>query len=118
VITDPRTADRPPLRPAVRPDTSIHDHHIDDALPPERRRAVVVERGGTWVRFTIEVDRAALDAAGGTIAKPGWRRTLTRFRVATRSPSGTTWRALKRGHITISLGRLASGSQPRMAGLL
>ena len=49
VITDPRTLPKPELRPAVRPDTRIHDHHIDDALPPERRSAVVVERGENLV---------------------------------------------------------------------
>ena len=48
---DHRPADpaQPELRPAVRPDTRIHDHHIDDALPPERRSAVVVERGENLV---------------------------------------------------------------------
>jgi aconitate hydratase len=49
VLTDPRGMPRPQLRPPVRPDTSIHDQLIEDVLPPARRAAVVVERGGNLV---------------------------------------------------------------------
>jgi aconitate hydratase len=49
VITDPRGARRPELRPAVDPDTTIHDRHIHPPLPAERRSAVVVERGPNLV---------------------------------------------------------------------
>ena len=34
VITDPRGAERPPLRPATAPDTTIHDHHLVAPPPP------------------------------------------------------------------------------------
>jgi aconitate hydratase len=49
VITDPRGTDRPELRPAAPPDTTIHDHHI--VAPPAAavRRAVVVERAENLV---------------------------------------------------------------------
>jgi aconitate hydratase len=49
VLTDPRTSPRPDLRPAATPDTTIHDHHIPDVLPPDRRGTVVVERGENLV---------------------------------------------------------------------
>lgn len=49
VITDPRTADRPELRPAPPPDPTIHDRHIVAPPPPDERRAVVVERGDNLV---------------------------------------------------------------------
>jgi aconitate hydratase len=49
VITDPRTVPQPALRPAVLPDTTIHDHHIVAPPPPQQRRAVVVERGENLV---------------------------------------------------------------------
>ncbi|MGD9530524.1 aconitate hydratase [Pseudonocardia sp.] len=49
VITDPRGARLPELRPAVDPDTTIHDHHIHPPLPAERRSTVVVERGPNLV---------------------------------------------------------------------
>ena len=52
------------------------------------------------------------------LAKPGWRTTETRFTVATRSASGRTWSAVKRGHITIATARLASGRDPDFPGLL
>ena len=82
-----------------------------------RRSRIAVERNG-WVRFTIIIDRAALVAAAGTVAKPGWRTTQTRFTVTTRTPSGATWNAVKLGHITVSDARLASGLDPKMPGLL
>ncbi len=82
-----------------------------------KRSSIAVVRNG-WVRFTITVDRAALVAAGGDVTKPGWRTTLTRFDVATRSSSGARWSAVKRGHVTVSIARLASGREPRFAGLL
>jgi aconitase A len=49
VVTDPRGADRPPLRPAAPPDTTIHDHHIVAPPPAAERGAVVVERGPNLV---------------------------------------------------------------------
>lgn len=49
VLTDPRGADRPELRPAPPPDTAIHDHHLVAPPPPDERRAVVVERGENLV---------------------------------------------------------------------
>jgi aconitate hydratase len=49
VITDPRTVDWPPPRPAVRPDPSIGRRHITAVLPPARREAVVIERGDNIV---------------------------------------------------------------------
>src|SRR3954463_15177799 len=33
-ITDPRTGDRPSLRPAVPPDLTLHERHITPPLPP------------------------------------------------------------------------------------
>jgi aconitate hydratase len=49
VITDPRGTDRPELRPAAAPDTTIHDHHIVAPPPAAERGAVVVERGENLV---------------------------------------------------------------------
>jgi aconitate hydratase len=48
-ITDPRGTSHPPLRPAVAPDTTIHDHHVVAPPPPADRAAVVVERGPNLV---------------------------------------------------------------------
>jgi aconitate hydratase len=48
-ITDPRTLDRPPLRPAADPDPALHERHITAVLPEAERRAVVVERGENLV---------------------------------------------------------------------
>jgi aconitate hydratase len=48
-ITDPRTLERPPLRPAVAPDLTLHRRHITAPLPADERRAVVVERGENLV---------------------------------------------------------------------
>src|SRR3954469_7581067 len=44
-ITDPRTGDRPSLRPAAPPDLALHERHIVPPLPAAERRTVVVERG-------------------------------------------------------------------------
>jgi aconitate hydratase len=49
VITDPRGAERPTPRPAVPPDTAIHDHHLVPPPPAEQRRKVVIERGENLV---------------------------------------------------------------------
>jgi aconitate hydratase len=49
VITDPRTAAPPALRPAAAPDTTIHDRHILAPPPAGDRGAVVVERGENLV---------------------------------------------------------------------
>lgn len=49
VLTDPRRADRPPLRPAAEPDVTVHDRHITTPKPLQERRAVVVERGPNLV---------------------------------------------------------------------
>jgi aconitate hydratase len=48
-ITDPRSIDRPLLRPAEPPNPSLHDRHITAPLPESERRAVVVERGENLV---------------------------------------------------------------------
>jgi len=45
VITDPRASAQPALRPAVAPDTTIHDHHIVGPPPRGQRRAGPVVRG-------------------------------------------------------------------------
>lgn len=49
VITDPRGAEVPPLRPAADPDLTLHDRHITSVRPTEERRTVVVERGPNLV---------------------------------------------------------------------
>jgi aconitate hydratase len=49
VITDPRGVDRPALRPAAAPDTTIHDHHLVAPPPADQRAAVAVERGDNLV---------------------------------------------------------------------
>jgi aconitate hydratase len=49
VVTDPRTAEHPALRPAVAPDTTIHDHHLVAPPPAAERGAVEVERGENLV---------------------------------------------------------------------
>ncbi|KXF55760.1 aconitate hydratase [Rhodococcus sp. SC4] len=48
-ITDPRTHDKPVLRPPTVPDKSVHDAHITQILSDAERRAVVVERGPNLV---------------------------------------------------------------------
>ena len=48
-ITDPRAVGRPPLRPAVPPDLTLHERHIAPPLPVEQRRAVRIERGDNVV---------------------------------------------------------------------
>jgi aconitate hydratase len=48
-ITDPRTADRPPLRPAVPPDLTLHQRHIAPPLPGTERRTILIERGENLV---------------------------------------------------------------------
>jgi aconitate hydratase len=48
-ITDPRSGDRPPLRPAVRPDLTLHERHITPPRPQAERRAVTIERGDNLV---------------------------------------------------------------------
>ena len=49
VITDPRTLDRPALRPAVAPDLSLHERHITAVRPAAERQATEVERGDNLV---------------------------------------------------------------------
>jgi aconitate hydratase len=49
VITDPRTADRPPLRPAEPPDTTLHERQITRVLPRPDRLRVEIERGDNLV---------------------------------------------------------------------
>src|SRR3954464_4751009 len=46
-ITDPRTGDRPPLRPAVPPDLTLHERHITPPLPQAEPRTMPIERGET-----------------------------------------------------------------------
>src|SRR4051812_27415886 len=48
-ITDPRTVDRPALRPAAAPDLGLHERHIEPPRPPDARRAVRIERGENLV---------------------------------------------------------------------
>jgi aconitate hydratase len=48
-ITDPRSGHRPPLRPALPPDLSLHQRHIAPPLPEAERRAVAIERGDNLV---------------------------------------------------------------------
>jgi aconitate hydratase len=48
-ITDPRSGDRPALRPAAPPDLTLHLRHITPPLPPDERRAVTIERGDNLV---------------------------------------------------------------------
>ncbi|MGY1690292.1 aconitate hydratase [Geodermatophilus sp. SYSU D01105] len=48
-ITDPRTLDRPPLRPAAPPNPELHERHVTEVLPEAERRAVVIERGENLV---------------------------------------------------------------------
>jgi aconitate hydratase len=49
-ITDPRTLlDWPTLRPAVEPNTELHDRHITPAWPLEQRHDIEVERGDNLV---------------------------------------------------------------------
>jgi aconitate hydratase len=49
VITDPRTIDRPRLRPAADPDVTIHARTIAAPLPAGEPAALVVERGENLV---------------------------------------------------------------------
>jgi aconitate hydratase len=49
VITDPRSGDRPPLRPAVPPDLTLHQRHIAPPLAETQRRAATIERGDNLV---------------------------------------------------------------------
>ena len=53
IITDPRSSDRPPLRPAVPPDLTLHDRHITPPLPEAERRSVTIERGENLVPPTL-----------------------------------------------------------------
>jgi aconitate hydratase len=48
-ITDPRTGDRPPLRPVVPPDLTLHERHIAPPLPAAERRTIPIERGENLV---------------------------------------------------------------------
>jgi aconitate hydratase len=48
-ITDPRTGDRPPLRPAAPPELTLHERHIAPPLPGAERHAVAIERGENLV---------------------------------------------------------------------
>src|SRR3954465_12502819 len=44
-ITAPRSGDRPPLRPAVPPDLTLHQRHITPPPPEAERRTAAIERG-------------------------------------------------------------------------
>jgi predicted aconitate hydratase len=48
-ITDPRSGDRPPLRPAVPPDLTLHQRHITPPRPEAERRTTAIERGDNLV---------------------------------------------------------------------
>jgi aconitate hydratase len=49
VITDPRTVDWPALRPAIPPNTTLHQRQITGVLPRPERLQVQVERGENLV---------------------------------------------------------------------
>ena len=70
VITDPRAAEVPSLRPAADPDLTLHDRHITPVLPAEQRRAVVVERGPDLVPPPAP-DPLPADLAGRVVAVVG-----------------------------------------------
>jgi aconitate hydratase len=73
-ITDPRTAERPPLRPSAPPDTTLHDRHISAVLPTAERRLVVLERGDNLVppalpdQLADELDARVLIVVGDDIS--------------------------------------------------
>src|SRR3954454_21346885 len=48
-ITDPRSGDRPPLRPAVPPDLTLHQRHITPPPREAERRTAAIERGENLV---------------------------------------------------------------------
>jgi len=48
-ISDPRTGDRPPPRPAVPPDPTLHRRHITPPRPEGERRTATIERGENLV---------------------------------------------------------------------
>src|SRR3954447_13505513 len=48
-ISDPRTGDRPPPRPAVPPDPTLHQRHITPPRPEGERRTPTIDRGETLV---------------------------------------------------------------------
>jgi aconitate hydratase len=48
-ISDPRSGDRPPLRPAVPPDLTLHQRHITPPRPESERRTAAIERGDNLV---------------------------------------------------------------------
>lgn len=49
LITDPRTVDWPPARPAVAPDLALHAKLILDPRSPDERRGITIERGDNLV---------------------------------------------------------------------
>ena len=49
IITDPRSGDLQPLRPAEPPDLTLHDRHITPPLPAAERQSVTIERGDNLV---------------------------------------------------------------------
>lgn len=82
VITDPRSADPPPLRPSAPPDAAIHNRHLVPPPPAAQRSAVVVERGENLVPPTLsdplpdEIDARVLivvpdDISTGDMAPDG-----------------------------------------------
>jgi aconitate hydratase len=48
-ITDPRTVDCPPMRPAVAPDLALHAKLIADPLPENERGGIMIERGDNLI---------------------------------------------------------------------
>ena len=48
-ITDPRTVNCPPMRPAVAPDLALHAKLIADPLPEKERRGIMIERGDNLI---------------------------------------------------------------------
>jgi hypothetical protein len=72
--------------------------------------------GAGHVRFNVTIDKAALVAAGGVVDVKGYRTTMTRMVVRTRAANGRWSTVIKRGHIAVAVGRIASGNMPKAVG--
>ena len=69
--------------------------------------------GSGHVRFLVPIDKAVLLSAVGTLDAKGYRTTPTRLTVWTRAANGSWTSTVKLGHITVALGRIASGKAPK-----
>jgi hypothetical protein len=81
------------------------------------RTGLTIDTAGR-VRFFIPVEKAALLTAGDPIDAKGYRTTLTRLEVSTRTAQGTWVTTVKQGHISVSAARLASGKAPAATGTI